>query len=525
MIASPRKFQAARIAVPLMAFLLAVSGSLMAADAPLWQEYQKTRKSGGEFLLPDWSYAGYAHGEAPIPKVAGPIFKVRDYGAIPDDDKPDFEEIQKAVDAAGNAGGGVVLFEKGEYLINVDTESATNARIVIRKSGVVLRGIGDGVDGTVLSSPAEMLPTNPKEMWTGRCPIVVSGFKFGSRKAKVAAAAPMNSLRLTLDKADIFKAGDRFRLNLSRKGEAAAPFISPHEWPPKWTSGISIREFHEVASANGNALVLGEPLMIPVDDKGDWSVQEVTFISNVGFEGIRFKGNWKEKFVHHRSWRDDSAWRGLVITGVENGWVRECTFEDMNWALYLTSSRQVTCQDIQIIGTPAHFGMQVMGTYGVLAVRVRDEAGHLHGPSLQSGSCATVYHQCTWSPKLSFDSHANNAYATLHDLNEGGLNLRGVGGAENNFPHHLHGLVFWNLKVTETSGKPTDFWSFGKSGYGVTFAQVIFAGLHGEPQELVSESIFRNESPGEAVTPRSLWLAQVQERLGKLPEHLRGLVK
>ncbi|MBN8215848.1 MAG: DUF4955 domain-containing protein [Spirochaetes bacterium] len=507
-----------------VAFLLA-SSALGAADTPLWQEYVKARKSGGEALLPDFSYAGYAHGEAPIPQAAGPIFKVRDYGAIPDDERADFEAIQKAVDAAGAAGGGVVLFEKGVYLINVDSESATNTRIFLGKSGVVLRGAGDGPDGTVLYSPAEMQPTNPNEMWTGRCPVVASGLKFGSRKAKVIAAAPMNSFRLTVDKAGVFKVGDRIRLSLTRKGEAAAPFVAPHEWSPKWTSGIGIREFHEIAAVEGDRLVLAEPLMIAVDDKGDWSVQEMNFISNVGFEGLRFRGNWKEKFVHHRSWRDDSAWRGIVMTGVENAWVRSCTFEDMCWALYVTSSRQVTCQDLRIVGTPAHFGMQVMGTYGVLGVRVRDEAGHHHGPSLQSGSCATVYHQCVWSPHESFDSHANNAYATLHDRSEGGLNLKGVGGAENNFPHHLHALVLWNLKVSETCAKPADFWSFGKQGYGVTFAQVILAGLHGEPQEVVAESIFRNESPGEEVAPRSLWLAQLRERLGKIPPYFQDLAK
>jgi hypothetical protein len=261
--------------------------------------------------------------------------------------------------------------------------------------------------------------------------------------------------------------------------------------------------------------------MTAIDEQGDWSVQEVTFISNIGFENLRFKGNWKEGFVHHRSWRDDSAWRGLLMTGVENSWVRHCVFEDMNWALSVNSSRQVTVEDVRIIGTPAHFGMQATSTYGVLAIRVRDEAGEHHGPSLQSGSCATVYHRSSWRRDGSFDSHANNPYSTLHDLNEGGLILSGVGGAENNFPHHLHGLVFWNLKLTGSSSKPTDFWSFGKQGYGSTFAQVIVAGLHGESQELVEESIFRNEGPGQVVSPQSLWLAQLKNRLGKVPEHFK----
>ncbi len=379
--------------------------------------------------------------------------------------------------------------------------------------------------GTVLSSPVQMLPGNPKEMWSGRSPISVWGFKLGSKKIKILEPAPLNSLTIKVDNAADLKVGDRIRLSMTRKSEAAAPFVAPHGWSEKWTSGITIREFHEVKSINGNSLTLAEPIMIAVDDKNDWTLQDVSFISNIGFENLFFKGNWNEKFKHHRSWRDDSAWRGLAVTGAENSWIRNCTLESMNWAIQLASCRQMTVENLKFTGTPAHFGMQDTATYGILAIKVLDLAGHHHGPSLQSGSCATVYHQCLWREDGSFDSHANNPYATLHDCNQGGLDLNGVGGADNNFPHHLHGLVLWNLNLTGTSSIKTDFWSDGKSAYGSSFTQVIIAGLHGKDQPLQDDSIFRNESPGQAVMPRSLWLAQLERRLVKIPSHFQYLME
>ncbi|MBL8992492.1 MAG: DUF4955 domain-containing protein, partial [Spirochaetia bacterium] len=63
-----------------------------------------------------------------------------------------------------------------------------------------------------------------------------------------------------------------------------------------------------------------------------------------------------------------------------------------------------------------------------------------------------------------------------------------------------------------------DFWSAGKGGYPHTFFQTIIAGQHGAEVEYEAGSVFKNESPGEVVNPPSLYLAQLKNRLGFLPE-------
>ena len=107
-----------------------------------WKSFQSATDRSPAEILTDYSYAGYEHGEKGIPDVQGPIFKVTDYGAKADDAVSDEDAIRKAVAAAENAGGGVVLFPSGKFLIWADRNKADVIRI--SKSGVVIRGAGCG---------------------------------------------------------------------------------------------------------------------------------------------------------------------------------------------------------------------------------------------------------------------------------------------------------------------------------------------------------------------------------------------
>jgi len=506
-----------------MAVTLAVLAcACRAGESSLWKEFLSDVAGGKSSLLPDFSYAGYSHGEKGIPEIQALVFKVTDYGAVPDGSSNSAPAIQRAIDACEASGGGVVFFPKGLFLINNDEKSSTPA-LRISAGKVVLRGAGSGADGTVLWSPACLQPEDPLKMWTGQAPVVIGTAPVKPVKtARVAGPSARGSMTLTLQEGESFAPGDRLILGMHRKGNVAASFVSPHAWETNWTTGITIREIHEVSTVQGRTLHLAEPLMIDVDDAGDWTVEEASFLREIGVENLRFRGGWKEHFLHHRSWRDDSAWRGLDMRGCENSWIRNCVFEDMNWPLSIARSRQITVEDLRFTGTPGHFGMMVSGSYGVLALRVYDNAGHHHGPSVQGGACSTVFRHCSWAADTSFDSHAKNPYATLHDENVGGMNLGGVGGHPTDFPHHLHAFVLWNPEVLGKPDRPVDFWTVGSDHYPRSFPQVVIAGTHGVPVTFDETSVARNESPGSEVEPRSLWMAQLERRLGSLPEWLRG---
>jgi len=85
--------------------------------------------------LPDFSYAGYRNGEQELPTAPpGATFSVLAYGADPTAGKDSTAAIQAAIDAAGAAGGGVVLLPAGTY--------RCDGVLAVERSGVVVRGAG-----------------------------------------------------------------------------------------------------------------------------------------------------------------------------------------------------------------------------------------------------------------------------------------------------------------------------------------------------------------------------------------------
>lgn len=92
-------------------------------------------------LIQDFSYAGYRRSEVDIPEVTGPVFDaVDDFGADPSGDTNTTAEIRDAIDAAAEAGGGVVYLQPGTY--RVRPPSGEGEALRIYEDGIVLRGAG-----------------------------------------------------------------------------------------------------------------------------------------------------------------------------------------------------------------------------------------------------------------------------------------------------------------------------------------------------------------------------------------------
>ncbi len=106
-------------------------------------------------ILQDFSYAGYARGERPIPTSGSlPRFNaVELFGADPNGIQDSTAAIQKALDAAGRAGGGEVFLPEGTYRIEVP--ASRSCALHVKFSNVVLRGAGPELT-KILNSTTEM---------------------------------------------------------------------------------------------------------------------------------------------------------------------------------------------------------------------------------------------------------------------------------------------------------------------------------------------------------------------------------
>ncbi len=99
---------------------------------------------GQDKLIQDFSYAGYANGEKPIPELKDArTLNVLDYGADPSGETDSTAAIQKAIDSASAIKGPVVVtLPAGTY--HVAPPEGSSSALRIAASNVVLRGEGPG---------------------------------------------------------------------------------------------------------------------------------------------------------------------------------------------------------------------------------------------------------------------------------------------------------------------------------------------------------------------------------------------
>ena len=489
--------------------LLFFTASISATESSLWQQFVKAKANGEEPILPDFSYAGYNYSQSDIPDLSSwPIFSVVNYGAVANDGKYDDAAIQAAIDAAEAAGGGVVFFPAGRYMVSPNQNVGEN--IFIRSSNIVLKGAGKGA--------TEIFMNNMK-VKNGRHIFEISPLNLKEAKlTKVIEQANRESYLIRVADASKLQVGQHILLRTDSPDFAKsyyAPQIIAPEWTRLLTTGFALRELHTVAAINGNTITLGEPLhttlymgSTPIE------VRNYNMINNVGIEDILFKGNWDsypESFVHHQDEIHDYAWNAIRFDNVHNGWIRNTEFKDWNQGIFIDGSSALTLENLAFTGKKGHMSVHVRRSYGVLIKDVEDLAGNRHGPSVGYSNAGTVFLRYQMSPIQYIDSHSGSPYATLMDGVSNGR-FSGNGGPHVSYPHHGKHFVAWNF-VVEGGPDSYDFWSRKRNSH--TFAMPYFVGLQGKNITMTEGSYAANELANQIAEPQSLFEAQLALRLAK----------
>lgn len=142
--------------LPALALLLALPAA--GTESRLWGKAGETWDPAGR--LPDFSYAGYACGERPIPTVPV-VTNVRDLGARGDGTSDDTAAFKKAIaSVAGTGNPGAVAIPPGRYLIRDIIE--------ITHPGIVLRGAGPDRSWIICDTPLEKIRPNMGHTTGGR---------------------------------------------------------------------------------------------------------------------------------------------------------------------------------------------------------------------------------------------------------------------------------------------------------------------------------------------------------------------
>jgi hypothetical protein len=447
--------------------------------------------------IPDFSYCGYKASDVAIPNVPVKI-------VVPVATGDATLRIQSAIDYVASlpkdADGfrGAVLLQKGIY--NVD------GQLKIDSSGVILRGSGMGNGGTVLLGTGKDRATLIR--------IVGKNDRTRASEVRVTDAyVPVNANKLTVANAS-FKAGDNIIVHRpSTKNWIAAlgtetfgGGISALGWKP---GDRDIFWDRKVVSIDGNTLTLDAPITTALDTTyGGAFVASYNWpgrINNVGVENISLQSTYDATNIKDEAHR----WMAITMENVIDGWVRQVIFKHFAGSAVdvLETAKRITVEDCKSLTPVSEIGGQRRYSFytsgqQTLIQRCYAENGY---HDFAVGYCApgpNAFVQCQAIRPYSFSGTIDSwASGVLFDIvNVDGNALRfgnreqdgqGAGWSAAN-------SVFYQCTAARVDcyKPPTaQNWAFG------TWAQFAGNGYWGESNN--------------SITPRSLYYAQLADRLGK----------
>lgn len=456
--------------------------------------------------LPDFSYAGYGFGLAPIPADAGTVIEVTDHGAIPDDGLDDSKAVLRALAAANAVKGKVTLrFPKGRTQI---TEI-----LRITRSDIVLDGAGDGPGDSELWFPRplklidkshdydelrEYLVREKKQQvepennidylfteytWSGGMiyvapegsrPVSYDGTKDVRDPVLANGMSGKQFTRtLTVDDASKLGVGDVVQLQWfsvdgpkskilkSLYGDTDLP-IGSHHWT--FPNRPVVAQATRVAAIRGKTVTLGDPLLHDVRAGQPAVVADWRHLTNVGIQNLRLQFPEAPAFGHHL----EQGYNGIYMTGVFDGWIRGLTIDRADSGILTDNAASLTISDISTTGDRrAHYSVHVGAVHNVLVKDLKVENPVVHPLSINTRSTRSVFLRAVVDRDAIIDQHSGSNHQNLFDAIEMHIDpqqgkdgwhyqLWVGGGAPYWKPGHGLYNTLWNAKLMMPESVPAD---------------------------------------------------------------------
>jgi hypothetical protein len=505
-----------------VARIIAVAGAitLSAQGTSKWAYLGADKKlhygiDGRGNRIMDFSHAGYKGGGVSLPSVK----VARTLSAVAGDNT---SRIQAAIDevsrlpVAADGFRGAVLLQTGTYEV---------ARpLTISASGVVLRGSGSGAAGAsirVLGPPHHFLDIAGSGSWQpdGQPAAITDAYvPSGADAFQVSAASGFKPGDAVLIQRPVTEAWIRFMEmdKLSRDGK-------PQTWIK---AGTIINTDRIIKSISGNRLTLDVPLSDSIDaahlNPPGASVVKYTFpgrIEHVGVESLRVTVPPQDVPI------TQGQYTLLRMNSVSDGWVRDVAVEDTQNTITLGSTvRRVTLDQVHIRHTMPFTAPAAPADVAISGTQILVYRSTVLG----KGVWPVVTQQGVTGPNVILDFMSDQAGIAPHqrwatgllvdssEFRNGTERRPNIAFSNREYAGSGHGwsvgwAVAWNVKadyllIQQPPGAKN--WCIGCTGRPTSIL------WHGNPiplPEIPSETF---ESPGVAVTPASLYLSQLRERLG-----------
>ncbi|VGO18994.1 DUF4955 domain-containing protein [Pontiella sulfatireligans] len=554
-------------------FLMAMGGA-GAVSGQQSAVYQSFVADPVRSILPDFSYAGYAYGEKPIPEPSV-VLNVVEYGVLPDTGEDLTEVVQRLIDQAGERGGGVIYFPPGEYCFN--TGDAKHY-LQINHDHLVLRGAGTS---TVFRLVRPLTQHEPAPWLTPA--LIQTGTRFqgtemfwgvpslraleeawpagalgvgqddrvyeAPKLTDVVAGARKGDRALQVADSSGIKAGDCILLsmrNTSDEGalihEMLAPIESFHEKQLAARSAGKLRTASyqwlvEVAGVpDSKTLALRQPLRRDIQMRFAPEVYAAPMLHHIGIEHLKISSGWDGPYKHHGGAEMDYGWKAINMVRVSHGWIRDVVIENFTVPVTLKDSRNITVRHV-VVEDPLKIG----GHYGIkcyshacdnLIEEIQFNSYRTHGTGVEGNSYGNVFRNVIvrhgGRKRAEFDCHGFCFAPPACNLFENitGQGAISGGGALFNLPHAAQYNTFWNCECDVPKGEVFESWAattFDVPAYRL-FPKSILVGVctrtgtavvEGSSADRNDEWLYVEDLNQTAVEPSSLYEAQLKLRLNK----------
>lgn len=496
-------------AITAVAFTICATPSLAQSTSSLWGINGERWQSDGR--LPDYSYAGYRSGEAAIP-VVDVTTVITDYGAIADDGIDDSAAIQAAIDATQS---GAVLVPAGTFELH--------RPIIVSKSNVIIRGVGDDNNGSVLYAP-ENATERANGVHDMRFSWGLAGFivlfkgasPTGSQPIARAARRGDHTIRLT--DAGGFGPGDQLIVSLEDDRLYGSLFSHLHnDRLSGWSQGsaqpwcgASDSWAFTIESVTGNDVTLKEPL--PFDIRSEWkpTAQMGRAITDSGIESLRIRYRYDAAPAH----LTERGYNGIRFERVRDSWIRNVTLEDVDNGITIAKqSSRNTLSDIVVTGRRGHHATTITqgSSYNLisdieLSVDNADEEW-IHAFTIDHAAQGNVIQRGHSNKVLKLDLHRDSPFENLYTEILTQSNLKGSGDWCAG-PHTGARLTLWNA-----DGVTQDIEADLLKGVD---SQVTIVTETDRPDVKSSDGLWVENLTNPS--PKNLYEAQLQRRLGTNPE-------
>ena len=486
----------------LVDYLLLIGCVLYSATA--WTqtvpEILSSKKGDDKGYLPDFSYAGYHHGEKDIPQTEGKVVLATDYGVIPDDGLDDSKALLEALKATKDMEGKVILqLPKGRLILR--------EILYLERSNFVLRGTGSGSEGTEIYCPLPMMYLEDPEMltelreyllkfdkrqrepennidlpfsqyaWSGglfwtqipgeRVKSYLGKYDVPETVLAKVSSGKRGSFEIKVSEVEDLKVGDVIQLQAFNKtGENSAAIIEAlykgtdvkvgsHHW--EFPTLPIVRQQVEIEKISGNTITLKSPLTISIEPEYEAELIAWKHLKEVGIEHFRITFPDVPYVAHHV----ERGYNGIFLTRLFNSWVTDVVIDNADSGILTEEIANVTISDITTEGgNKAHYTVAMAAVHNVLVENLKVLNDAVHPLSFNTFSTKNVYKNCEVFVNPVLDQHSGANHQNLFDnirvhlnpLEDGSYPLFAGGGAPYWKPSHGAYSTFWNIDVQLRSG-------------------------------------------------------------------------